>query len=369
MASTAASERRERLQDRLDALLDRAERGGGLAALADSDLAELSRLHRALSTQLALRRGFGGSARQIEGLNASLVRSHGLLYGRAGGVRRGRSFDQVLAVAETVRRSWRYHALAAVLLIAGGVYGYVGAGLDREWALEFSMPGDERTVYARTEELAASLQHGRSGTATEMSGGAKAFFTAILWQNNTRVALLAFFLGAAAGIPTMLLVLMNGLLLGIYTRAFHDRGLAYEWWAWILPHGVTELLAIVLLAGGGLWIGRLVVAPGEVSRATALRLVRPDVLRLLVLAFPMLMVAALIESFVRQSGMSEPMRYVFAGATAVFWIGWLGFGRRSTARRSRERAAGTLIERAVPLPIDAEVFDAHQSTPWRRTSR
>src|SRR5690606_33989103 len=125
--------------------------------------------------------------------------------------------------------------------------------------------------HASVEELAGSLQHGRPGTDTAMDSGAKAVFTSFLWQNNVRVALLAFFLGAAAGVPTAWLLLYNGLLLGVYSRAFHDGGLAMEWWAWILPHGITELLAIVLLAGGGLWIGRTILAPGEVGRAEALR--------------------------------------------------------------------------------------------------
>jgi len=104
---------------------------------------------------------------------------------------------------------------------------------------------------------------------------------------------------------------MNGAFLGVYTHTFHSSGLAWEWWAWLLPTVSTELLAIVLLSGGGLFIGHQIVSPGRKSRADALREARGHIIRLLLFAFPMLLLAALIEAFVRQFGAfgRKPIRF------------------------------------------------------------
>ena len=188
-----------------------------------------------------------------------------------------------------------------------------------------------------------------------MSGlGEKSAFAAFLWQHNTKIALTSFFSGLLAGLPSALLITYNGSVLGTYTQTFHAHGLAFEWWAWILPHGVTELLALVLLAGGGLWIGRLVLLPGQARRLELFRASRGDLFRLALFAFVMLLIAALIESFVRQSALSDPARYVFAACTALFWVAYLGFARAPAGAAQRILAARSVAERAVPLPDERD---------------
>ncbi|MBX3472179.1 MAG: stage II sporulation protein M [Planctomycetes bacterium] len=338
---------------RLDELLARA--GGRLSALGGDEVGELGRLYRAAATQLALARAGGASAAQRERLNDLVGRAHGLIYGAASAPRQGAGMRAwlvaLLQAPVAVRRAWRYHVLAAALLLAGGAYGWAGAASDADWALELVMQsGDERTPYATRDELLATLTAGRPDDARGGHGaGEKAVFAAFLWQNNTRVALLGFFAGPLAGLPTAAVLLFNGMILGSYSHTFVSHGLAWEWWAWILPHGVTELLAIVLLAGGGLWLGRLMVAPGDRSRREALREARPDILRLALLAFPMLLLAAALESFVRQSGLSEPERYWFAAATAVGWALWIGWARPPRAWvAALAGGPGTRAEGAVP---------------------
>lgn len=338
------------------ALLGLVERGEqGLDRLSDRELEDLGRLYRAATTHLALVRAGGGSTGQRERLNALVARAHALIYAGstppAGSALRT-VLVALLQVPPAVRRAWRYHLLAALLLALGGLYGWVGAGGDADWALELQLQaGDERTPFATREELLATLRAGREGGLRD-----KALFAVFLMQNNTRVALLSFFAGLLGGLPTALLLLFNGAVVGAYTHTFHARGLAFEWWAWLLPHGVTELLAIVLLGGGGLLMGRALLAPGELGRRERLRELRPDALRHLLLAFPMLFLAGLIESFVRQSDLSDPARYLFAAATAAAWAAWLGLGRPPERWVRRLAVAPTLAERVVPLPLDEELL-------------
>jgi len=364
---------REARWDRLASLARRGE-SAGLSALSDEEVWQFSTLYRALMTHLALARSMGAPASLLQELNRLATRCHALIYARApAGATRWLWWWSLLAFPMTVRRTIGYHALALALLLLGGLYGYYGSAKHPEWALEMVMQGDERTPYASRAELLESLRSGqpasrqRTEESAETEGaesaddsdergahvsgaGEKSAFAAYLWRNNTQVALTSFFSGLLAGVPTALLVAYNGSLLGTYTHIFHAHDLAFEWWAWILPHGITELLAIVLLSGGGLWIGRIVLLPGQKSRLELFREARGDLFRLALFAFVMLLFAALVESFVRQSGLSDPARYVFAAATALLWGAYFGLARPPLATAQRILAARSVAERAVPLP-------------------
>ena len=321
----------------------------GLKSLAASQVDELGRLYRATCGHLDLHRTFGVSERRREELNRLVARGHAVIYGRSPNAGRGgvRWLLHAMLLPVTVRRTWAYHAVAAALLLIGGIYGYYGAATDPDWALNFMMGDDNRTPYATRDELLLTLRRGRDGS---VGVDEHAAFASMLWVNNTRVALLAFFIGFLAGVPAALLVLFNGVMLGTYTYTFHSHDLAYEWWAWILPHGVTELGAIVLLAGGGLWIGHRFVAPGGLSRRERFRSMRGDIARLLALAFPMLLLAALFESFVRQSSLPDGGRYVFAVISLIVWVAFLGFVRPSREIVEEELAPATEARRRVALP-------------------
>lgn len=374
-SANRAREREARWQ-RLAALVELAE-SGGLTRLSDEQVWSLSTLYRALMTHLALARSMGAPASVLQELNRLATRCHALIYGRSpGGTGRWLWLWSLLAFPTTVRRTLGYHALALALLVLGGSYGYFGAARHPEWALEMVMPGDERTPYASRAELLASLRQGQPvsrqvrvpgepgdggendverALGRHASGlGEKSAFAAMLWQNNTKVALTSFFSGLLAGVPTALLITYNGSLLGTYTQIFHAHGLAFEWWAWILPHGITELLALVLLAGGGLWIGRMLLLPGQTRRLELFRAARGDLFRLVLFAFLMLLFAALVESFVRQSGLSDPARYLFAAGTAVLWAAYLGFARAPARTAQRILAARSVAERAIPLPDERD---------------
>lgn len=360
---------REELWERLRALIALVDKGG-FERLTDRQVEDLGVLYRAAATHLAYQRVFGASARRKEELNQLVSRAHAIVYGRTPRTKaRGSWFLwSFLAFPVTVRNSLRYHALAALLLVLGAVYGYFGAAADPDWTLSFVFPGDDRTPYASRDELLETLRAGRGG---EVDSASKTVFAAVLWQHNTKVALFVFFTGFLAAIPTVLLMLQNGIMLGTYTYTFTVHDLGYEWWAWILPHGITELLAIVLLAGGGLWIGHIVIAPGDRGRAARFRGIRGDLVRLVCFAFPMLFLAALIESFVRQSQLGDTGRYVFAAISAIVWGLYLGLVRPPRRLIELQTAPVTVAERAVPLPTAGEILgtlDPHSARESRMST-
>jgi hypothetical protein len=114
-------------------------------------------------------------------------------------------------------------------------------------------------------------------------------------------------------------------------------------WAWLLPHGITELGAIILCGGVGLMLGQAVVRPGHHSRRQALQIAGREAVLICVGVAGMLFAAALIESYVRQSHWSTASRFVFAGSTGLFWFIYIAHGavRERLARRTASVTAGS----------------------------
>jgi uncharacterized membrane protein SpoIIM required for sporulation len=157
----------------------------------------------------------------------------------------------------------------------------------------------------------------RSGR--EQESGLKFLFASFLFQHNLKVGLLALASGILAGIPTIFLMLFNGGLLGVFVAIHQQAGVGIEMWAWILPHGITELGAICLCGGVGLMLGQAIVQPGQYSRKRALLLAGREAVQICIGVAGMLLAAAVIESYIRQSHWSTSSRLIFAGCTGVFW--------------------------------------------------
>jgi uncharacterized membrane protein SpoIIM required for sporulation len=147
--------------------------------------------------------------------------------------------------------------------------------------------------------------------------------------------------GVLGGVFTTVLVLYNGMMLGAFVAIHYRAGIQSELWGWILPHGITELLAIVLFGGIGLLFGRAVISPGVLSRAESLKRAGIEAGQTCLGAGAMLVLAALVESYLRQSHLSTISRLAFAGATAVFWTLYFGQGllRERAMARARSGAA------------------------------
>jgi len=171
-----------------------------------------------------------------------------------------------------------------------------------------------RRADSTREELASVLVSGR-----DTGGSQRTFFAAYLFRHNTEVGIFSFALGVAAGVPTVLLTAYNGLILGAFAGLYESRGLAYPFWAWVLPHGITEFLAILLCATGGLVVGLAVVRPGPLRVRDALVQAGREGGLIVLGTLPLFLLAALIEGVVRQTTLSDEGRYALAFATLVGW--------------------------------------------------
>ena len=88
-------------------------------------------------------------------------------------------------------------------------------------------------------------------------------FASFLFSHNLQVGILSLCLGILAGVPSIYLLIYNGMLMGTFTELYHHAGIYSDYWAWILPHAVSELSAIILCGGVGLMLGMRFSAPAR----------------------------------------------------------------------------------------------------------
>jgi uncharacterized membrane protein SpoIIM required for sporulation len=314
----------------LEQLLDRIDKVG-LARLSAADLNRLPVLYRGAVSSLSVAQAISLDKNLLDYLFALVGRAYVLVYAskrRVGA-----------AVVEFFRRGFpqtfrRYilHVAAAILVMAAGtVAGYRMTAADPERYYSFvdaEMAGG-RTPAASTEELRRVLYD--SGD----KGWLPAFAT-FLFTHNSKIAMLCFALGFAAGLPVFYLLFTNGLLLGAMAALYGSRGLGFEFWGWVMPHGVTELGAVCLCGAAGFALGGALVFPGRHTRLQNLAKVGREVATLAIGAVAMLLVAGLLEGFFRQLVTDLVVRWAVVGLSLVFWTWYFLFvGRDDLTPRER----------------------------------
>jgi uncharacterized membrane protein SpoIIM required for sporulation len=322
----------------LASLVRRAGRSPG--RLSPEELNRLDVLYRRTTVQLAQVATRTRDASLVRYLNDLTAAAHSIIYLPP---RRLSARAVWRFVAEgfprAVARTLRYHAAAALLLVLGALLAYFAVRRDPAAAYALLPAGEFRQPGATSEQLAKVLGHGR-----DQHGGFKFLFASFLFSNNLKVGLLALATGGLAAVPTVLLLVYNGMILGALTSVYHGSGIYAEYWAWILPHGVTEISAIVFCGGVGLLLGRSAVAPGLATRGESLRRAGREAASVCLGVAGMLVFAAIVESYLRQSHLPTWARFVFAGATLALWVAYFASGvmRQRAAEHTEEaETAGT----------------------------
>jgi uncharacterized membrane protein SpoIIM required for sporulation len=314
----------------LETLVDRCDRESVRALNAD-EVIELSTLYQHAVGSLATARVVSLDRIVVEFLESLVARAHLCVYGF-----RQRPSDAIrtfvaVEFPEAVRR-WRWFVAAAfsillAAIVAGGVL--VARDEDRYYSLVSIERAGGRTPTATTAALRKTLYDEGGGAAFELQSFATALFT-----HNAQVGLLCAALGVAAGLPIPPLLAATGLELGAMAQLFGSRGLGPEFWAWILPHGVTELLAVVLCSAAGLATGFAFVFPGRQLRREAVAVAGRRAGTIVLGAVGMFLIAAAIEGVFRQRVSQPEIRWAVAVGFVVLWTAYFTQAGRDHGRRT-----------------------------------
>ncbi len=316
--------RREREGDwkRLERLLQRLEREP-VARLSDEDLLAIPVLYRSTLSALSVARETSldrGLLEYLEGLSA---RAYFLVYGARSslGARLLRFFAQDWPAS--ARALWRETLLSAAMLVGGVAVACWLYAVDADWYFAF-VPRQ----YAQGRDPTATAATLRDILYSQAHGGMLQVFAAFLFTHNAEIAVLAFALGFAFGMPTALLVFANGCTLGAMLALYASHGLLLPLGGWLMIHGVTELSATVLAGAAGFRIGWSLAFPGERTRLEAAALAGRRASTLMAGVLVMLLAAGVLEGIGRQVITSDLARYAIAGLSAVGWAAYLYAPRR-----------------------------------------
>jgi uncharacterized membrane protein SpoIIM required for sporulation len=296
---------------------------GRLSRVSDEDILALPVLYRTVASSLSVARETSLDAATLAYLESLAQRAWFLVYGPRVGLwgwfRRFLGGDWSRAV-----RSIGFDiAIALAVMVAGVVVGWLLVSGDPEWygALIPEGLADVRRPGADAATLRGTLYG--SGGEDGMS-----LFAAALFSNNAQVAILAFALGFAFAVPSVLLLVHNMAGLGAMLWLFDRAGLLPDLVAWLMVHGTTELFAILLAGAAGIHVGRSIAFPGEAAVLDAAAVAGRRAAQVMAGVVLMLIVAAVLEGFFRQLIQDPVARVALGSFMLVFWLGYFFAWRR-----------------------------------------
>jgi uncharacterized membrane protein SpoIIM required for sporulation len=300
---------------------------GGLRRIDDEDLLALPTLYRTAASSLSVARETSLDAATLRYLESLVQRAWFQVYGPRKGIAAWMREFLSGGWSRAVREIGLDISIALFVMVSGAVVGWLLVAQDREWFYRLvpAQFADSRRPGASREELMETIgmKDGSEGLSS---------FAALLFSNNAGVCILAFALGFAFGIPSLMLLVQNTALLGAFLWLFASAGLGVEFAAWLSVHGTTELFGILLSGAAGLHIGRSMAFPGNRTILAAAATSGRRAAVVMVGVVIMMIVAAFLEAFPRQLVGSTEGRFAIGGIFLAFWLVYFFlFGRDETA--------------------------------------
>ena len=322
--------------ERLESLLDRVRvrKGPGLTS---KEVRELTGLYRSASSDLLEELRRDEDSATSEYLRALVGRAHGLLHrGAPPSIWKMIVRFFLHDFPDTVRRRLLPFAAMAALFFGGTLFGAAAYTLDPGTG-EVLLPFGHREMDA-SERVEREESTGGNAAQTALVGP---LFAAQLFAHNSKVTYLCFALAVTGGIGIVLLVFANGAYIGAVGAKYVLDGEAVFFAAWVGPHGVVEIPAILLGATAGLVLAKALFLPGVQGRAAAMQTAGKDAVTLLIGATVTLLLAGAIEGTFSQLHapvLPYGVKIAFACIlTAVYWGYLLLWSPRGGARRARWR--------------------------------
>lgn len=332
---TAKSVRRQTPQPEarssISAELTRLLRRAAASTLSLQDSEALAHQYR-LGASALLRARAAGDAAGAEQLEGLMRAAYALVYAAPPSGSRWRTVARFFLreFPRLVRAERRLVALSAALLLAGALCGAAVVWLD---------PGALGVVVPEThQEQTPSERVSQEAQRDLFDAGSSAVFSSFLFTHNIQVTFLVLALGLTAGIGTAAVLFWNGIPLGALAAQYGLSGQALFFWAWILPHGVTELSVVAIAGAAGFVLARGLLRPGALGRGAALQREARRAVGLVLGGMPLLIVAGLVEGSVSQ--LHPPLvplwlKLAFAAALALATLSYLARAGRDGAINAR----------------------------------
>src|SRR5271163_2556520 len=291
MISTRWLEKRKPYWARLEELAKRSSRRG-LRGLQHGELQELGLLYRQTASDLAIVREDNTSNQLSAYLNSLLGRAHNLIYmGHRPKISELRKF-YTETYPQVFRETFPQTMLAFGIFLVTALAAFALTIHDPSFA--------HRMLGAQMMDTIEKREMWTHSVVT-----VKPLASSAIMTNNLSVSFTTFALGMTAGIGTVWMLALNGLLFGVVNAACWQAGMSDQLLSFVAPHGVLELPAIFIAGGAGLLLAKGLLFPGLLPRRASLVLEGGRAVRLVLGIIPMLIVAGTIEGFVSPSNLPQ----------------------------------------------------------------
>jgi uncharacterized membrane protein SpoIIM required for sporulation len=285
-----------------------------IRSLSDEDLLALPALYRTTLSSLSVARDTSLDRGLIIYLESLCTRAYFQIYGVQTPAWRQIARFFAEGWPQAVRSLWRETSFCLVMTFGAAILAYLLIRNDPSWFYSIIPEG-----LSEGRDPSASADFLRS-TLYDKGAGWLGVFATFLFTHNSQIAIFAFALGFAFAVPTLLLILYNGLMLGAIFAVFTAKELGPNLTGWLMIHGTTEIFAICISGAAGIRIGLAIAFPGRLSRMDSVVAAGRVAGLAMAGAVIMLAVAGLLEGIGRQTVTSDSMRMLIGAAMLAGWL-------------------------------------------------